>query len=266
LQGNLFGGNLQTIKHLQQSNWLNRLSPVDHVIPLRPYGSQGNPFWAKGKSGNPFGRPLGSKNKTHQKYIESALITFVEWMTDKFTFQLDPDSKHPESVQLLLAFAKSDKIQPSLRIVAATAASKHEAQYLYSQVTVPDFANVEEAEAFLLELSRQVAARKIDTRTASTINSHIQNWISNKRADQELELKRIAANQIPGDGIIRIEGGLPTLPLGPNDGPMIMPKFNGHAAIEHVPATDSINGQAPRSESPAPKAQKYYRGQPVQES
>jgi hypothetical protein len=261
LQGNLFGGNLQTIKHPQQSNWLNRLSPVDHVIPLRPYGSQGNPFWVKGKSGNPFGRPLGSKNKSHQPHMEAALIAFVGWMTDHFTFQLDPDSKRPESVQLLLAFAKSDKIQPSLRIVAATAASKHEAQYLYSQVMIPDFANVEEAESFLLELSKQEANRKIDSRTAATITTRVQNWISNKRADEELELKRLASNYAPGDLSIRIEGGLPELP-GTN---ISMPHLNGVHA-DGMLLAPTVNGQGPRSDSHAPRSQRYYRGQPVQDN
>src|SRR5262245_55744403 len=109
------------------------------LSPFRSYGLPGNPLWRRGVSGNPRGRPLGSKNKTHQKYIEDALISLVTWMADNFTFQLDPDSRLPESVQILLAFARSEKVQSSLRVIAAQAASKHEAQYLYTQVPIPDF-------------------------------------------------------------------------------------------------------------------------------
>jgi hypothetical protein len=163
-------------------------------------------------------------------------------MTDKFEFEFNEDSRHPESVQLLLAFAKSDKIQPSLRIVAASAASKHEAQFLYSPVQVPNFANIEEAEQFLLELSQQEANRQIDVRTAATISGRIKDWIYQKRSDLELEFRRLQADVTTGDQTIRIEGGLPVLP-GTN---VSMPQqdyslLNGHeslATIEHN-ATDT---------------------------
>ena len=231
------------------------------TINVRPYGSPGNPHWVKGgKCGNPFGRPLGSKNKTHQKYIESALIEFTKWMTDNFKFELDPDSKLPESVQLLLAFARSDKIQPSLRIVAAQAASKHEAQFLFSPVHIPDFTNIEDAESFLLQLSKQEANREIDSRTAATITTRIQGWISNKRADEELEIKRLSAGQDAGDQIIRIEGGLPPLP-GTN---VTMPhQLNGHDA--HGLLTSASRDAAQIDSVPAPAPVRYYRGQPVED-
>jgi hypothetical protein len=175
-------------------------------------------------------------------------------MADNFKFELDPDSKHPESVQILLAFARSDKVQNSLRIVAAQAASKHEAQYLYSQVDIPNFQSIEEAESFLLHLSKQEANREIDSRTASTISSRIQTWISNKRADQELDLKRIAQHGEP-EQIIRVTGGLPPLP-GTN---VTMPALNGHGyeplgpgtLVSGPNATTQIES-VPQAEGPEP--------------
>jgi hypothetical protein len=106
-------------------------------------------------------------------------------------------------------------------------------------VHVPDFANIEEAEAFQLHLSKLEANREIDSRTARTITERIQNWISNKRADEELEIKRLASGDIAGDQLIRIEGGLPELPGTSIDMPH---KLNGHT-IESLPgAANAADG------------------------
>src|SRR3974390_825132 len=191
------------------------------------YVRQGNPNWKPGVSGNPSGRPRGAGNVTNQKHVVNALTQFAEWMADNFSFQLDPDSKYPESVQLLLALARSDGVQHSIRLGAATAVTRLEAQYLYCVVDIPAFESIDQAESFLLQLSKQEANREIDSRTVSTITNRVQGWINNKRADQEIEIKLLNAGQETGEQIIKIEGGLPPLP-----GPNITMPFNGHAVLE----------------------------------
>jgi hypothetical protein len=51
-------------------------------------------------------------------------------------------------------------------------------------------------------------AREIDSRSATTMSARVQSWIDNKRADEELELKRIAQDETTGPVSIRIEGGM----------------------------------------------------------
>jgi hypothetical protein len=44
------------------------------------------------------------------------------------------------------------------------------------------------------------------------LSTLVRNWISAKHADQEFELKRLAADASNAEQVIRIEGGLPDLP------------------------------------------------------
>src|SRR5262249_49373939 len=148
--------------------------------PMRPPGSVGNPFWVKGHTGCVTGRRLGAGGKLTPKHVANALWEFVSWMTDNFTFQLDPNSPHPESVQILLAFAKSDKIPHALRCAPPPAASKHEAQFVYTTVEIPDFETIGQAESFQRYVAKLEAQRKIDVKTASTVLGRVQNWINNQ--------------------------------------------------------------------------------------
>jgi hypothetical protein len=207
---------------------------------MRPPGSVGNPLWVKGRSGNPAGKPLGRIGKLTPKHVANALEVFAVWMTEQFTFELDPNSPHPESVQILLSFARSDKIPHALRIAAATAASKHEAQFVYTTLEIPDFETIGQAESFQRHVAKLEAQRKIDTKTASTVIGRVQNWINNQRAAMELDIKRLNADPGSGDQHILITGGPPALP----GTEVIMPQINGHVidsvAVEHQP-NDSVD-------------------------
>jgi hypothetical protein len=211
-----------------------------YQISIKPPGSMGNPFWTKGRSGNIAGRPLGAGGKLTPKHVAEALLVAFTWMSDQFTFELDPNSRHPVSVQLLLAFAQSDKIPHALRIAAATAASKHEAQFLYTEVDIPDFETVGQAESFQRHISQLEGKKQMDSKTAATVIARVQVWINNQRAGVELELQRLRADPGSGDQRIVITGGMPTLP-GTD---VIMPMLNGHTidsvAIESRP-TESVD-------------------------
>jgi hypothetical protein len=140
-----------------------------------------------------------------------------------------PDTRN--SVQILLDFARCEKIQPSLRIAAASAAApyqfakkSHQLTRVSTPIHVPDFQTVEEAEDFVKQLMQRVGQGELDFQSTNELSTRIQTWINSKRAGVDLDLKRLAHVDVTSDQIIKIEGGLPTLP-GTN---ITMPSINGH--------------------------------------
>jgi hypothetical protein len=160
------------------------------------------------------------------------------------------------SLEILLDFANNEKVPSSLRISAAAAAAPYQfykkasvaaPQYLHTPITVPDFQSIEEAEAFLHELSQREGRKELESQSVSTITARIRAWINNKRSDQELELKRIAQDYNPGDTTIRIEGGLPALP-GTN---ITMPiNGGGPGLLEHA-----VQSNTPDAANAAPPSE-----------
>jgi hypothetical protein len=208
----------------------------------------GNPAWKKGiRSPNPQGRKKGTVDgKKLQERIQEALLAMAQFeATDQRSF-----------VQILRDFAHDETIKPALRIAAAAAGAPYEQgkiqsvpgpQYLHTAITVPSFQSIEQAEAFLHELSQREGRKELESQSVATIAARIQAWINNKRSGQELELKRLNASVSTSEQTIHISGGLPSLP-GCN---IITPQLNGHAGhglLEHEPAVPS-NGHDP---SPAP--------------
>ena len=216
----------------------------------------GNPAWKKGVSGNPAGRPRGKAE--HRKVLKARQEVFAAVAE----FVVDADKNYKSSVQLLMDFANNEKLQPSLRISAAQAAAPYQfarklsvapPQFIHTEVGVPDFDSIEAAESFLAELTTRVASAELDYQSSDEIARRVQGWINNKRADQELEVKRLNAGQESGDQIIKIEGGLPSLPgtnvtmpheanghvLADNDAQGLLTPQPGPRTIEHVEASSS---------------------------
>jgi hypothetical protein len=142
--------------------------------------------------------------------------------------------KEPRSaVQILQDFANDPKIPTSLRISAASAAAPYEQPkllavpgpvFLYSKIKIEDFACVEDAESFLLNLSQREATGELESASVQTVSDRVRAWIQSKRNGEELALKKYTAGNETGEQVIRIEGGLPQLP-GTN---VTMPQLNGH--------------------------------------
>jgi hypothetical protein len=140
-----------------------------------------------------------------------------------------PDTRN--SVQILLDFARCEKIQPSLRIAAASAAApyqfakkSHTLTRVSTPIEVPDFQSVEGAEDFVKQLMQRVGAGELDFQSTNEISTRIQTWINSKRAGVDLDIKRLSHADVTGNQIIKIEGGLPTLP----GTTITMPAINGH--------------------------------------
>jgi hypothetical protein len=157
-------------------------------------------------------------------------------MANEYSFAefMDKNSRLPESMQLLLQFARDEKVPAAIRVAAASAVVKVEPAYIYSQVDIPKFTNIKEAEDFKLWMAQREARRELDKQSVSIVMARIDNWIADQRADAasaradaELEIKRIHADVSDQPQIIKIEGGLPTLP-GTN---VTMPhQLNGNAS------------------------------------
>jgi hypothetical protein len=167
-----------------------------------------------------------------------------------------------DALEILAEFANDPKIQPSLRISAANALAPYQhgkkaavppPQYVTHLIDVPDFETIEQAEDFLKQLSRRVARKELDFQSTEEVSARIQNWIDSRRHGQELELKRIAQDVHPDGQVIRIEGGMPTMPGCEN---LIMPHQlspNGSGLLEHEPAVPpTTNGHDPAAHEATP--------------
>src|SRR3974390_1939772 len=227
---------------------------MSDVQGTRPVG---NPNWKKGVSGNPAGRPRGKMENGRIRKARQEVFTAVA------EFVADANTNYKSSVELLMDFANNEKLQPSLRISAAQAAAPYQfprklsvppPQYIHTEVVVPDFDSIEGAEAFLVELTTRVASAELDYQSSDEIARRVQGWINNKRADQEIEIKRFNSGQETGDQIIKIEGGLPSLPgtnvtmpheanghvLADNDAQGLLTPQPGPQIIEHEPQSSQI--------------------------
>jgi hypothetical protein len=126
------------------------------------------------------------------------------------------------SLPLGLRVAIAANISPYIRSrLGSTAPSR----FIETTVQVPDFTTVEEAEAFLASLAQRFGNSELGSQSALDLSTLVRNWISAKHQGEELELKRLAADNNGAEHVIRIEGGLPDLP-GTN---IIMPSPEGPA-------------------------------------
>jgi len=224
-------------------------------------GVPGNPYWTKGVSGNPAGRPRTRESKKVQERTKECLTAMAE-----FAVERQAEKEYRNSLELLLDFANDPKIQPSLRISAAAAAAPYEyakkssvppPQYVEIPIDLPNFQSVQEAEFFLLNLSKRVAAGELDFLSTERVCSRVQNWINSVRHGQELELKRLASVDT-GPQNITISGGLPTMPGLEN---VVMPHLNGHGhdLLEHEA---SPSPPAPQAGAPSDDRRGGSAGQP----
>ena len=221
-------------------------------------GIPGNPNWTKGISGNPAGRPRTSREgKKVQERTKESLVAMAE-----FAVEQQAEKEYRSSLELLLDFANDSKIQPSLRISAAAAAAPYEyakksavppPQFVETPIDLPNLQSAEEAETFLLNLSKRVAAGELDFLSTEQVCSRVQSWINSVRHGQELELKRLASVDT-GPQNITISGGLPTMPGLEN---VVMPRLNGHGhdLLEH-----EASPSPPAPQTGAPSAPDDRRG------
>ena len=166
-----------------------------------------------GQSGNPNGRPAGSRNKRTKNLLDELAARGdkdpAEYLSEVITNHADPALKI-QAARLLLPY-KYSKLQaiPVPR-------------YIEHPITLPEFQTVEDAETFLARIAVFASSGELDLQAAMELSTLTRNWLSAKYERDEMKLKMANANALPGQHIIKIQGGLPALP-GTN---ITMPDIN----------------------------------------
>src|SRR6516164_3390959 len=150
--------------------------------------------WKPGESGNPKGRKVGTK--VHRSREVLAKI-----------------NGHADSLVLLAEYVASPSAPPALRL-------------LRKKIDLPEPTTIAEATANIGRIATLVAQRKLGVDEGNDLTAILGKWIEAKvSAELEgriimIEVALAKANINLG---IAVSGGLPDLPLGPDDGKLIMP-------------------------------------------
>jgi hypothetical protein len=201
----------------------------------------GNPNWVSGKSGNPNGRPAGSRNKRTEELflrLENRGDTDCgEFLSSIVSNQAEPKELRIQAAGLLLPYKYSKMgttpVPPALI-------------FIEQALNLPKPTSIHQATQNIAYLSELKATGQID-----------QAWGDNLIADQTRILdalvedaKLMLAQGGPAEQTIHISGGLPALP-----GTSIeMPRLNGHS-IGHdflaptPPPIESTPAQADATEA-----------------
>ena len=172
----------------------------------------------------PQGRPAGSRNK-RTKELLARLEARGDLDPADFLSALITDEKEPKELRVQASNVLLPYIHPKWQSTPVP-------RYLEDDINIPkEFTCVEDAEKFLAHITARVTAKTLDLDFAEALSKMAIGWIQSQYAKQGLDLKSAAQGDTNHDTRIIIEGGLPPLPLGPNDGPLLMPtheQMNGH--------------------------------------
>jgi hypothetical protein len=182
-----------------------------------------------GTSGNPNGRPLGSRNKRTQEIIKEiqklghkdCLMRLSEIVNN------EPDTS--------LAISASTALAPYMHGKMGTIPAP---RFVDEPIEVPDFQSIDQAKDFLALIAQRAGRGELELQSANDISNLVRNWIEANLAHINTDLKVEA--QGTGDATIRIEGGLPALPgTNINMTNKLTLDHNGHT-IDHMPEQVTI--------------------------
>jgi hypothetical protein len=195
----------------------------------------GNPNWTPGQSGNPEGRPKGSRNKRTQEILD-----LIQGRGDKDPLDALSDIITTNKDPSIVAQA-SNILAPYLHSKRSTTPAP---RFFPEPITVPTFTTIEQAEDYLAQLPVLLGNCSLDSQSALELSTLVRNWIEAKLSHTSIDLKVQASGGL-GDQIIRIEGGLPRLPGCER---LIMPKLNGH----ELPAPEPTQSESVPEQQEAP--------------
>ena len=197
-----------------------------------PVGSH-SANYRPGTSGNPNGRPPGSRNKRTQEIIKE-----IQKLGHKDCLMRLSEIVHNEP-DTSLAISASTALAPYMHGKMGTIPAP---RFVADPFEVPTFQSIDQAEDYLAEIPQRVARGELDFQSALDFSNLVRNWIEAKLAHTNTDLK-VAAQGALGDAIIRIEGGLPQLPgtsiiMDDTAVGSSTRQINGHevTTIEHQPS------------------------------
>jgi hypothetical protein len=178
-----------------------------------------------GTSGNPNGRPVGSRNKRTQEIIKE-----IQKLGHKDCLMRLSEIVHSEA-DTSLAISAAAHLAPYMHGKMGTIPAP---RYVEQTFEVPSFQSIDQAEDYLAEIPQRVARGELDFQSALDFSNLVRNWVETKLAHTNTDLKVQA--QGGGDATIRIEGGLPQLPgTNINMTNKLVLDHNGHDVIDHMP-------------------------------
>jgi hypothetical protein len=206
-----------------------------------------------GTSGNPNGRPVGSRNKRTQGIIKE-----IQKLDHKDCLMRLSEIVHSEP-DTSLAISASTALAPYMHGKMGTIPPP---RYVEEPFTVPTFQTIDQAEDYLAEIPQRVARGELDFQSGLDFSAMIRNWIEAKLAHTNTDLK--VAAQGGGDATIRIEGGMPSLPgtsIIMDDTPFGSRAINGHSgpSIEHQPSDAPVTARG-RTHAQTPRWVLCVRG------
>jgi hypothetical protein len=169
--------------------------------------------WKVGQSGNPFGRPRENKApppkvNLRDYYLREELHrALADGLEDPLRFQhqqmMNPEL--PAPIRAAIAAQITPYYHPRLGSITPP-------NLIEVEVTVPRFETIDQAESFILDLAAMVGDTKLSMESAKALTDIVTEWIHSKRAGEDIEIKRLNAGQSDGEQVIRVVGGLPTIP------------------------------------------------------
>src|SRR6516225_9948021 len=167
--------------------------------------------WKPGESGNPKGRKRGTKTARTREVIEK-----INGQTD--------------SLVLLADTCASAAAPLAIRVQSAIGLARYQhapaPRLLRKKIDLPEPRTIADATANIGRIATLVAQRKLGVDEGNDLTAILGKWIEAKvSAELEgriimIEVALAKANINLG---IAVSGGLPDLPLGPDDGKLIMP-------------------------------------------
>jgi hypothetical protein len=182
--------------------------------------------WKPGESGNPNGRPAGSRNIRTQEVLE--LIRAQGHQDPLVTLAELQANSGDESIRATAA----NMLAPYLHSKLAAKPQPPDPVYIEEAVSLPRPDTIRQAYENIAHLTEMKSLGKLDMATADSLIAD-QKVILYALID---EAKLLAAQGGAPEQVIRIEGGLPELP----GTEVIMPQLNGHHLELTATKTDPL--------------------------
>jgi hypothetical protein len=195
-----------------------------------------------GQSGNPAGNTGHSTRRKGTRLAFQAIehAGYIDPLVNLAKIQHEGET---EAIRTSAAAALVPYVHPKLQSIPVP-------RFIDRPFEIPVFKTIDDAKNFLATIPSKIAAGELDLDFADSLTKSTVAWLQLQFAEQGLDLKAAAQGASSGEQTIHILGGLPSLPLGPNDGPLIMPELNGKS-YELVESSSPV--AAPANEStPSP--------------
>jgi hypothetical protein len=198
--------------------------------------------WKPGQSGNPNGRKPGRRNAKTRAILK----------------KLDGKA---DSLALLAEMVAAAETPLSLRMHAAIGLARYQhapaPRLLRKKIDLPEPTTIAQATANIGRISTLVAQRKLGVDEGNDLTAILGKWIEAKvsaELEERIVMIEIALAKANINLGIAVEGGLPDLPLGPDDGRLIMPAklLSTRAQPSELPSDKPPLNEPPPTDGDAP--------------